>query len=163
MKASDNAQQNRLRVPISNFRWNSGHLRIPTPTGRKRRWPFRSEFRQSNCDEDNGLGEHEGRRDQAMKSPQIILHAIEFKVATRKRYSLIHWFDGDAGRELMMRPPGSPDWLDLKVGDSILVCGQIKYATWTRTTITEVRLHSVSPQKFNGTVVTSAREWLEGR
>ena len=99
--------------------------------------------------------------DKYAVSQERTIDAIRIKLVDRAFLAVIVWPDRDTDKPCCKLPESSQSWLDVRPGDTVLLKNDKN--VWTQRTVEEVSLYRVFPTEFNGTTVTCARDWLEGR
>ncbi len=94
--------------------------------------------------------------------PSRSIHAIQIKLRALGHLSVIVWpFEPDNDRKCCRLINSKRTWLTARAGDAVLV-KRDGSAELTRYFIESISLFRVDPVEFNGTIVETAQEWLNG-
>jgi len=90
---------------------------------------------------------------------QRTILAIEVRIVARLFLGVVVWPFEDAEEGCCKLPDKSQSWLDVESGDVVLLFDEIRQV-WVERCVESVRLLLANPAEFNGTIVESARSWL---
>ena len=92
------------------------------------------------------------------------LHALEFRIFAKDFCAVIVWPNETPQNPACKLIDPIRSWLTIKAGDEVLLRrdGPNGRSYWDKRNVESVTLFRVFPVEFNGRIVTSAQDWLDG-
>jgi len=88
------------------------------------------------------------------------LHAIMVKFCAKEWLGVCVWPAESPEKPCCSLYDPDKSWLDARAGDKVLL-KRANHRNWEERIIESITLHRVFPVEFNGSVVETARTWLE--